>query len=139
MLKAYSSCNNLISVISKILIGPYMNFFSLTSPTCYNSSRKSTLVKRKVRQKAGYCHWGRSGAFIVNFYCISLLFFVVSIVEFEQVNASWTLKTQAFWFRSSAEEYSGPSQKSMAELFVKTISDHLQISLLILSQFNQIN
>ena len=50
----YSSCNNLISVISRVPIGPYLFFHSLTSPTCCNSSRKCTPVKRKVRQKTGY-------------------------------------------------------------------------------------
>ena len=31
---AYSSCHNLTSVISRVLIGPCLNFCSLTSPTC---------------------------------------------------------------------------------------------------------
>ena len=49
-----SLCNNLISVISRVLIGPYLNFCSLTSPTCCNSPRKCISVKRKMRQIAGY-------------------------------------------------------------------------------------
>ena len=50
----HSSCNNLISVISRVLIAPYLNFCSLTSPTCCNLPRKCTPVKWNVRQKAGY-------------------------------------------------------------------------------------
>ena len=50
----YSSCNNLISVISRVLIYSYLNFCSLTSPTSCNSPRKCTPVKGKVKQKAGY-------------------------------------------------------------------------------------
>ena len=41
----YSSSNNLISVISRVLIDPYLNFCSLISPTCCNLPRKCTPVK----------------------------------------------------------------------------------------------
>ena len=50
----YSFCNNLVSVISRVLIGPYLNFCSMASLTCCNSPRKCTPVKGKVRHKAGY-------------------------------------------------------------------------------------
>ena len=29
---SYNSCNNVIPLISRVLIGPYLNFCSLTSP-----------------------------------------------------------------------------------------------------------
>ena len=48
-----SSCKNLITVISTVLIGQYLNFCSLTSPACCNSPRKCMPVKWKMRQKTG--------------------------------------------------------------------------------------
>ena len=51
---AYSSSENLMSVISWVLIGPYLNFCSLMSPTFCNSPQKCAPVKWKVSQKAGY-------------------------------------------------------------------------------------
>ena len=43
--KTYSSRNNLVSVISRVLTSPYLNFCSMASPTCCNSPQKCTPVK----------------------------------------------------------------------------------------------
>ena len=50
----YSASDNLAPPISRVLIGPYFRFCSLTSPTCCNSARKCTPVKYKASQKAGF-------------------------------------------------------------------------------------
>ena len=50
----YSPSYNLSPPISRVLIGQYLIFCSLKSPTCYNSPRKCTPVKYKKRQKAWF-------------------------------------------------------------------------------------
>ena len=45
-------------------------------------------------------HWRHSGVFIVNFEHVSHLVLVVSIVNFEQVNASWTSFPEMFTQKS---------------------------------------
>ena len=50
----YSSSYRLTPPISRVLIDPLLNFCSLTSRTCCNSSPKCTPVKYKARQKAGF-------------------------------------------------------------------------------------
>ena len=47
--KSYSSSNNLIWVISRVLIGPYLIFCLPTSPVCCSSLGKCTPVKWKLR------------------------------------------------------------------------------------------
>ena len=46
--------NNLTPPVSRVLIGQYLSFCSLTSPRGCNSPRKCTLVKYNKRQKAGF-------------------------------------------------------------------------------------
>ena len=50
----YSTSDNVIPPISRVLIGRHLIFCWLTSPTCCNLSRKCTPVKYKVRQKTGF-------------------------------------------------------------------------------------
>ena len=50
----YSTSDNEIPPISRVLIGRHLIFDSLTSPPGCNSPRKCTPVKYKKRQKAGF-------------------------------------------------------------------------------------
>ena len=51
---SYSPSYNLAPPISRVLIGQYFIFCSLTSPTCCNSPQKCTPVQYKKRQKAAF-------------------------------------------------------------------------------------
>ena len=49
----YSLSYNLALPTSRFLIGQHLNFCLLTSPTCYNSPRKCTLVNKRQGKKLG--------------------------------------------------------------------------------------
>ena len=53
--KGFGVClNNLMSVISRVLIGQHLIFYSATWPTYSNSPQKCMPVKWKVGQKVAY-------------------------------------------------------------------------------------
>ena len=69
----HTVCVTIWYQLFRVLIGPYLNFGSLTSPTCCNSPRKCTPVKWKVRQKAGYQFRYIDNLFITKYKAILLI------------------------------------------------------------------